>query len=248
MSENTGEKKEKVSIADALEQLRQGKAANDNKPSATSAAAAAASQQRQQRIPPSFWLTNLQESIQRRRDQLFDKITEDASGQAGMNRRDLVATESFFLPAEMVSEMTPPSQPQGRVSDVSRYQDIDVMGFQGATQEEHEQAPVPVKRPVIHEPTVITTRFEEVQPLDAGFAMEEVGHDGLPVSAPADPLQAAMRFDGIGDLDFGMEGLVIEEVQTEQVETEQKKFRVNPMFRQMFQNLGKENQEEEQGE
>jgi len=136
------------------------------------------------------------------------------------------------------------------VSDVTRYQDIDVMAFQGGQQEEIEQAPVPVRKPVIHEPTVITTRFEEVQPLDSGaFTVEEVDSQGQVVQAGApDPLQAAVRFDGITALDFGMEGLVIEEVQTEQVETEQKKFRVNPMFRQMFQNLGKENQEEEQSE
>ncbi len=102
MSENQ-EGQKKVSIGDALDAIRSGK----NLPAEAKSGPKLppTNNFEYQRVSPSYWLENLQEGIQRSRDQLFDSIASDPKSANGMSRRDLHATEAFFVPSEWVNEV-----------------------------------------------------------------------------------------------------------------------------------------------
>jgi len=94
----------KVSIGDALDAIRSGRnlpaEAKSNGPKLP-----ASGNFEYQRVSPSYWLDNLQEGVQRSRDQLFDSIAKDPKASSGMARRDLHASESFFVPSEWMDEV-----------------------------------------------------------------------------------------------------------------------------------------------
>lgn len=101
MEEEKGGQK-KVSIGDALDAIRSGR----NLPAeAKSGPKLPAASFEYQRVSPSYWLENLQEGVQRGRDQLFDSIANDPKAANGMSRRDLHASEAFFVPAEWIDEV-----------------------------------------------------------------------------------------------------------------------------------------------
>lgn len=103
MSEQDGGEK-KVSIGDALDAIRSGR----NLPAEAKAAGPrlpAAGSFEYKRVTPGYWLDNLQEGIQRSRDQLFDRIATDPKAANGMGRRDLHASEAFFVPAGWLDEV-----------------------------------------------------------------------------------------------------------------------------------------------
>lgn len=103
MDQNKGGEK-KVSIGDALDAIRSGK----NLPAEAKAPGPklpAAGTFEYQRVSPSYWLENLQEGVQRSRDQLFDSIANNPKAANGMSRRDLHATEAFFVPSEWLDEV-----------------------------------------------------------------------------------------------------------------------------------------------
>ena len=93
----------KVSIGDALDAIRSGK----NLPAEAKAATPKlpTGNFEYQRVSPSYWLDNLQEGVQRSRDQLFDSIAKDPKVSNGMSRRDLHASEAFFVPSEWIDEV-----------------------------------------------------------------------------------------------------------------------------------------------
>lgn len=103
MDQEKGNEK-KVSIGDALDAIRSGRnlpaEAKSNGPKLP-----AAGNFEYQRVSPSYWLDNLQEGVQRSRDQLFDSIAKDPKASSGMARRDLHASESFFVPSEWMDEV-----------------------------------------------------------------------------------------------------------------------------------------------
>lgn len=103
MDQEKGNEK-KVSIGDALDAIRSGRnlpaEAKSNGPKLP-----AAGNFEYQRVSPSYWLNNLQEGVQRSRDQLFDSIAKDPKASSGMARRDLHASESFFVPSEWMDEV-----------------------------------------------------------------------------------------------------------------------------------------------
>lgn len=113
MDQEKGSEK-KVSIGDALDAIRSGRnlpaEAKSNAPKLP-----AANNFEYQRVSPAYWLDNLQEGVQRSRDQLFDSIAKDPKSSNGMARRDLHASESFFVPSEWMDEvdLTKPAQEVG---------------------------------------------------------------------------------------------------------------------------------------
>lgn len=108
----------KVSIGDALDAIRSGR----NLPAEAKASGPklpAAGTFEYQRVSPSYWLQNLQEGIQRSRDQLYDSIAVDPKAANGMARRDLHVSESFFVPSEWIDEVdltAPQNTPAPEVS------------------------------------------------------------------------------------------------------------------------------------
>ena len=102
MDQEKGSEK-KVSIGDALDAIRSGRKlpaeAKSNAPKLP------ANNFEYQRVSPAYWLDNLQEGVQRSRDQLFDSIAKDPKSSNGMARRDLHASESFFVPSEWMDEV-----------------------------------------------------------------------------------------------------------------------------------------------
>lgn len=103
MEDDKGGQK-KVSIGEALDAIRSGRnlpaEAKSNGPKLP-----AAGSFEYQRVSPSYWLENLQEGVQRGRDQLFDSIANDPKAANGMSRRDLHASEAFFVPSEWMDEV-----------------------------------------------------------------------------------------------------------------------------------------------
>jgi len=99
-----GEKK--VSIGDALDAIRSGR----NLPAEAKTGNAppklpVTGNFEYQRVSPTYWLENLQEGVQRSRDQLFDSIANDPRSSNGMARRDLHASEAFYVPSEWIDEV-----------------------------------------------------------------------------------------------------------------------------------------------
>lgn len=103
MSENKGGEK-KVSIGEALDAIRSGR----NLPAEAKSNGAPklpTGNFEYQRVSPAYWLDNLQEGIQRSRDQLFDSIANNPKAANGMSRRDLHASEAFYVPSEWMDEV-----------------------------------------------------------------------------------------------------------------------------------------------
>lgn len=102
MDQEKGSEK-KVSIGDALDAIRSGKNLPAEAKSTTPKLPTGNFEY--QRVSPSYWLDNLQEGVQRSRDQLFDSIAKDPKVSNGMSRRDLHASEAFFVPSEWIDEV-----------------------------------------------------------------------------------------------------------------------------------------------
>ena len=103
MDQEKGSEK-KVSIGDALDAIRSGRnlpaEAKSNAPKLP-----VTGNFEYQRVSPAYWLDNLQEGVQRSRDQLFDSIANNPKSSNGMARRDLHASEAFFVPSEWMDEV-----------------------------------------------------------------------------------------------------------------------------------------------
>lgn len=120
------EGKSKISIGEALEAIRGKRSVNLPKK-----AAPAKPSQRVGRPTAAFWVRNLQDSVQRRSDMLYDSIRQDPGSQASMGRRDFYSSEKFTLPVDTISavveytpgEPIPPPRPLATFSDL---QGVDV--------------------------------------------------------------------------------------------------------------------------
>lgn len=86
----------KVSVSEALEALRAKRAERGT--------TEAAQPVNSQIIPPSFWLDNLQEGVQKSRDRLFDSLASTGSLIEGLTRRDLQAGGDIVIPDGEVQE------------------------------------------------------------------------------------------------------------------------------------------------
>lgn len=116
----------KISIGEALEAIRGKRSVNLPKK-----APPAKPSQRVGRPTAAFWVRNLQDSVQRRSDMLYDSIRQDPGSQAAMGRRDMYSSEKFTLPLDTISavveytpgEPIPPPKPLATFSDL---QGVDV--------------------------------------------------------------------------------------------------------------------------
>jgi hypothetical protein len=104
VSEQGGGEK-KVSIGDALDAIRSGRNLSTEAKAQAGPKLPNSANFEYQRVSPSYWLENLQEGVQRSRDQLFDKIASDPKAANGMGRRDLHASEAFYVPSEWMDEV-----------------------------------------------------------------------------------------------------------------------------------------------
>lgn len=85
------EEEKKVSVSEALEALRKKRAERKGPdPSAPTEAT-------NQIIPPSFWLDNLQDGVQKSRDRLFDSLASDGKPANGILRRDLKPVDGLLV-------------------------------------------------------------------------------------------------------------------------------------------------------
>lgn len=116
-----GEEPAKISIGEALASIRGGKQVNLPKK-----AAPAKPTQKLGRPTAAFWVRNLQDSVQRRADLLYDSIREDPGSQAAMGRRDFYSSERFALPIDAITavveytpgEPIPPPRPLATFNDL----------------------------------------------------------------------------------------------------------------------------------
>jgi hypothetical protein len=117
----------KVSIGDALDAIRSGRnlpaEAKSNAPKLP-----VTGNFEYQRVSPSYWLENLQEGVQRSRDQLFDSIANNPKSSNGMARRDLHASESFFVPSEWMDEVDLTASKESTSLERSASQEITIGG------------------------------------------------------------------------------------------------------------------------
>jgi len=159
----------KVSIGDALDAIRSGRnlpaEAKSNGPKLP-----AAGNFEYQRVSPSYWLDNLQEGVQRSRDQLFDSIAKDPKASSGMARRDLHASESFFVPSEWMDEvdLSKPAQEVG--GSRSTPQEITIGGavMGGDSETSSEINPEGVRFNSTENLNVQALQVEEVESEDSG--------------------------------------------------------------------------------
>lgn len=104
MSDDKGGEK-KVSIGDALDAIRSGRNLPAEAKTGNAPKLPVTGNFEYQRVSPTYWLENLQEGVQRSRDQLFDSIANDPRSSNGMARRDLHASEAFYVPSEWIDEV-----------------------------------------------------------------------------------------------------------------------------------------------
>lgn len=116
--EDTG----KVSIEDALEQIRSGK-----KIAAPKKASPMKASRKMGRATASFWVRNLQESVQRRMDLLYDTIRDDPGAMSQMKRRDFYSSERFTIPLNAVTSVVEvtPGEPPPPMRPISTFGDLD---------------------------------------------------------------------------------------------------------------------------
>ena len=136
--EEDSQPQKRVSVGEALEALRKKKAEKDqNAPPPTPIPSKPAF------IPPSFWMENLQDGVQRSRDKLYDAIAENPLAATAMGRRDFAVTESFVIPAEMLLEIDgkevdkAPESHDGSSLRNAAILDIKVLGEAGLVEEQN---------------------------------------------------------------------------------------------------------------
>lgn len=209
MAEQEKKEKKKVSIGEALETLRGGGPAVPKK------AITQAPRRRMGRPTAAFWIRNLQESIQRRIDHLYDSIREDPGARAQMLRRDFYASERFVIPTGVLQEVA--HIPEGSTrpeTRVARFSDLDKLDIRSGSDLKQVERSAPV--------TISQTGAEQLRD-----GIDDI--KGLEVDK-TQPGQTA-RFGHVGKMDMGQ--LVFEEVKVEPKQRP-KKLKVNPMIRKMF--------------
>lgn len=229
------EKKEgdgKVSIGDALAAIRSGK-----KVAVPKKAAAAKPSRRMGRPTATFWVRNLQESVQRRMDHLYDNIRDDPGAMSQMRRRDFFSSERFTIPLNTVSgvvEVTP-GEPPPPPKPLSTFSDLDGVDL-------GKVSPEAVPRSQTVKSTAIANgelahRQQDLEGLDlSGHLRNEASGRPAPSgAAPNDP-----RFASSTSFDTGR--WIIEEIRATP-KNRGKKLKVNPLIRKMFEKRGESGNE-----
>jgi len=227
MEEEAKEEGGKVSIGDALEAIRSGK-----KIAVPKKAAPTKPSRRKGRATASFWVKNLQESVQRRMDLLYDSIRDDPGAMSQMKRRDFYSSERFSIPLNAVTavvEVTP-GEPPPPMRPLSTFDDIDGVDL-------GQVSPEAVPRSgQVHSTAVANGEFagktEQLEKLDLSGHLEQ-----QMLQRPGDPNDP--RFAPSSEFDSGQ--WIIEEIRATPKERG-KKLKVNPLIRKMFEKRNEESE------
>jgi len=209
-----------ISIGEALESIRSGK-----KLAVPQRAMTAKPSRRMGRATASFWVRNLQESVQRRMDLLYDGIRDDPGAMSQMKRRDFYSSERFTIPLNAVTavvEMTP-GEPPPPMKPISTFSDLDGVDL-------GQVSPEAVPRSGTVESQALAngefaSRTEQLEKLDLSGHLGQQGME-RPQGDPNDP-----RFAPSSEFDSGR--WIIEEIRATPKERG-KKLKVNPLIRKMF--------------
>lgn len=209
----------KISIGEALASIRGAKKVDLPKKAGSSKP-----KKRQGRPTAAFWVRNLQESVQRRADFLYDSIREDPGAKSAMGRRDFYSSERFTIPLDAVSaivEVTPgvPVPPPRPLSTFSDLTGVDVANISPEA--------VPRSATVRSQALAdgeLSSQTDQLQKLDLS------GHLQDPEQQRPAPGEE-MRFAPSSSFETGR--WIIEEIR-QAPKARAKNLKVNPLIRKMF--------------
>ena len=209
----------KISIGEALASIRGNRQVNIPK-----AAAVAKPSQRVGRPTAAFWVRNLQESVQRRADMLYDSIREDPGSQASMNRRDFYSSERFTLPLDTITAVVEytPGEPIPPPRPLATFQDLQGVDVARVTPESVPRSAHVQSRSVAN--GELANRTEQLQNMDLS------GHLRQGETARPEPGEE-MRFLPSAAFETGK--WIIEEIR-QAPRVRGRNLNVNPLIRKMF--------------
>jgi len=225
VAEGEEEKSEgKVSIGEALEAIKSGK-----KIAVPQKAMAAKPKRRVGRATAAFWVKNLQESVERRMDLLYDGIRDDPGALSQMKRRDFYSSERFTIPLNAVSSVVEvtPGEPPPPMKPIATFGDLDSVDLGQVSPES-----VP-KSGQVQSQAVANGEFagktDQLEKLDLS------GHLSEPSMQRPQGGEGDDRFAPSSEFDTGR--WIIEEIRATPKERG-KKLKVNPLIRKMFEKRG----------
>lgn len=221
MAEGEEEKNEgKVSIGEALEAIKSGK-----KIAVPKKAMAAKPKRRVGRATAAFWVKNLQESVERRMDLLYDGIRDDPGALSQMKRRDFYSSERFTIPLNAVSSVVEvtPGEPPPPMKPIATFGDLDSVDLGQVSPES-----VP-KSGQVQSQAVANGEF--AGKTDQLGKLDLSGHLSEPSMQRPQGGEGDDRFAPSSEFDTGR--WIIEEIRATPKERG-KKLKVNPLIRKMF--------------
>lgn len=219
-----------VSIGEALEQIRSGKKVAVPKKALTSKPS-----RKVGRATAAFWVRNLQESVQRRMDLLYDGIRDDPGALSQMKRRDFYSSERFTIPLNAVSavvEVTP-GEPPPPMRPISTFGDIDGVDLGQVSPEAVPRSGHTQNHAVAN--GEFAGSADKLDKLDLSGHLQQQG-----VQRPADGSNDP-RFAASSEFETGR--WIIEEIRATPKERG-KKLKVSPLIRKMFEKRSESEDEE----
>jgi hypothetical protein len=209
----------KISIGEALASIRGNRQVNVPKKAAPSKPS-----QRVGRPTAAFWVRNLQESVLRRADMLYDSIREDPGSQAAMNRRDLFSSERFTLPLDAVTAVVEytPGEPIPPPRPIATFNDLKGVDVARVSPESVPRSAQVQSRAVAN--GELANQAEQLQKLDLS------GHLRQGETARPQPGEE-MRFLPTSAFETGK--WIIEEIR-QAPKARGRNLNVNPLIRKMF--------------
>lgn len=208
-----------ISVAEALSSIRSGSRA-----SLPSKAAAAKPTHRTGRPTAAFWVRNLQDSVQRRADMLYESIREDPGSQAAMTRRDFYSSERFALPLDAITAVVEynPGEPIPPPRPLATFKDLEGVDVGQATAEAIPHSGYSQSFAISN--GELASKAETLQKMDLSGHLRP-GETARP--APGDE----MRFLPTSAFETGK--WIIEEIR-QAPRARGRNLSINPLIRQMF--------------
>ncbi len=216
----------KVSIGEALEAIRSGKQI-----AVPQKALSAKPARRMGKATAAFWVRNLQESVQRRMDMLYDTIRDDPGAMAQMKRRDFFSSERFAIPLDAITGVVEvsPGEPPPPPRPLATFSDLDGVDPKSTSLDQVSKSGEVRTRALAE--GEFADRHQQLEKLDLS------GHLQTPSAPPPPPAQGGDRFAPSSTFETGR--WIIEEIRAAP-KTRGKKLKVNPLIRKMFEKRGEE--------